>query len=384
MPKKEVSRDERKGRFAQFKEAAALFDGFRPARDVLRVVTAVPTCFVQSDHAMKVGGFPLERFIFIHGPSGEGKTAFSIGTARSFLERAYPVLWIDAEQTTPITWMETAMGDLADHPLFYAERMVLYEEAREKVRQFVTTIAENRGKVFGPDVTGLVVLDSIKKMVPKKIWEKMDKDLDEGIDGANGRAAQIKAAYNAMWLDELIPLLAETRTDFLCIGRETKDGEADMWSRRAGRDFKVGGGSALIYDSSIVLRCSLDGFVQEKKGEGKSQIYGERHKLAVRKTKVSGRENREAIAYFHTSNGVFLPEGFDRARDVLEIARRFEIVTGSSWLEYEGTKLGQGEHAAVKRLHEDNDLLQGLEIEVRSRFARHNPVEITEDGEVIE
>ena len=53
---------------------AGRFKKFRPAREVLTLVKAVPTRFPQFDHATRVGGLPIERFMLLHGPSNHGKT----------------------------------------------------------------------------------------------------------------------------------------------------------------------------------------------------------------------------------------------------------------------------------------------------------------------
>ena len=84
---------------------------------------------------------------------------------------------------------------------------------------------------------------------------------------------------------------------------------------------------------------------------------------------------------FARTLGERVPEGFDRARDVLELAQRFKIVNGTSWLSW-GDKKWQGEHNAVVKLTGDPDLLDELEMEVRAKFEAVAPVEITEDGEI--
>src|SRR5690606_8630504 len=74
---------------------------FRPAAEVLRHIESVPTIFPQYDAAVRVGGHPISRFTLIHGPSNEGKTVFTQGLGRSFLERGHFFALADAERTTP-------------------------------------------------------------------------------------------------------------------------------------------------------------------------------------------------------------------------------------------------------------------------------------------
>ncbi len=91
--------------------------------------------------------------------------------------------------------------------------------------------------------------------------------------------------------------------------------------------------------------------------------------MVIYKTKVSKHEDRRTVAFFHTSNGVLVPEGFDRARDVLEIAERFDVVTKSgSWLAHGRRKLGQGLDNAVVKLTDHPEWLGEIEAQVRSKF----------------
>lgn len=364
---------------------AKRFQSFRPAREVLSRVRAVPTCFIQFDHASKVGGLPIERFMLIHGPSSMGKTTACIGFMRSFLERDHFVLFVDAERTTPVTWLEQMMGAHADSPRFFALRPKTYEETVDSVREFLTTLkaARDAGEV-PTDVAALVVVDSLRKLVPANIMKKILKDDGKsGVDGMGGRAAQVKAAMNAAWLDELVPLLEETQAGFLAIARETEDPNADMWAKKFGNDFKVGGGKAVYYDASLVMRVERASYVGEKGEDGaRGETYGERHRVTIRKTKVAGREDRQTQCYFHTSNGVLVSVGFDRARDVLELAEKFEVVESKGgWLRWQKQKW-QGAHAAVKKLTADPSMLTALELEVRAQFEVKPPTEFDEDGVV--
>lgn len=375
----------RAARLKALERVAKRFDGFRPAREVLRRVRAVPTIFPQLDHATGVGGLPIDRFTLLHGPSNEGKSSFALGLVRSFLARDHFALFVDAERTTPIDWVESLVGpELVDHPGFFGRRPNTYEETVEEVRKFVRTLAEAREDGSLPeDASAIVVVDSMRKLVPANLMKKLARD-DGGVDGAGGRAAQMKAAMNAAWLDELVPLLDETGTAMVAIARESEDPEADVWAKRAGRDYRVNGGRALIYDSSVVMRVVRAAWVTE--GEGpERKTYGERHRVTIRKTKVAGKEEREVVCYFHSSNGVHIPAGFDRARDVIDLGLRLGVLEkrGAS-ISFDGERIGAGEHRAVKALAEDPEWLGRVERAVRAEFEKAPPLEVTGDGEVVD
>lgn len=396
--------DKRAAQKTQRSDLAAVakaFTGFRPASEVLTRVRAVPTIFPQFDHGTKVGGLPTERIALLHGPSGEGKTYFTLGLVRSFVALGNPTYFVDAERTTPENFVRLALGDLASSPLFLADRPSTYEAVVQDVRKFCNRVKELRaaGKLSA-DACGLIIVDSIRKLVPAEQWKKileLSKEKDDG--KVRNRGAQIKAMMNAAWCDELIPLLEQTGCTMVVIARESDDPNADARAKMYGGGYITGGGKALYYDASLDIRVERAKYVTKDMGEGaRPLVYGERHRITIKKSKVAGKEDKTTVCYFHTSNGKLVPEGFDRARDVLELARRFEIVkapgargkkksakaAGGGWMMWGGHRW-QGEHAAVKRLTEQPDVLAKLEAEVRERFTTDRPTEIDDaTGEVLE
>jgi len=358
--------------------------GFRPAREVLSLVRSVPTCMVQFDHAIRTGGWPIEVVAIGSGPSNHGKTAFALLLGKSFLDLGHFVLHVDAERTTPIDWVRTMVGVEADNEVrFKAIRPDTYEEAVEGTERFVKTIAELRKDGLVPeDTTGIVIVDSLRKLTPKGFFKAATKT-DEA-DPMSGRGPMIKAKWNTAWMDVLTPLLDSTGTGFFAIAREYEDTNADAWSRKMGTNVKLGGGTGIVFDSSVVVRIDRAGWVGEKRtDDGPGEIYGERHRITIKKTKVGGKDGKATTCYFHTSNGLLVPAGHDRARDVLDIAKRFGIVEGASWLSWGKRKIAQGDHKAVVKLAADPSMLAELEAEVRAEFATNAPTEIDlETGEV--
>lgn len=372
------SKTERNERREALAAVAGKFASFRPAREVLKRVRAVPTIFPQFDHAVRVGGLPIERFMLLHGPSGMGKTSFALGLIRSFLARDHFALLLDAERTTPIDWVEKMVGPLADHPGFLAERPTTYEDTILKVRSFLNTTIALREKGKIPDDTAaLIVVDSLRKLVPSDLMKEILSEVTakSGTTAGRDRGAQLKAKMNAAWMDELVPLLEAAQCSFVAIAREMQDPDADVWAKKFGTDYKVGGGGSIYYEASLVMRAERAGWITH--GEGKERlVYGERNRITIRKTKVAGKDDKVSVGYFNTSNGVLIPEGFDLARDLLQLGERLGVVkkSGSSFT-CGGKKLGVGEHAAVKNITKDPELLGWLDARVRESFALAPPIE---------
>lgn len=378
-----VKRTERAQSFADNRERldklAKVGDamGWTKASDVFVPIYAVPTIFPQFDEAVRVGGLPLERVVLVHGPSNEGKTAFVLGLGLSFLQRGHYFNFIDAERTTPSTWIKKLYRDFMVHPGFRGFIPETYEETVDHVRNFCNGIAKGRDSGdLDADTTGLVVVDSIRKLTPKNLLKNLlegeaskggkGKKKPKGIDGYGGRAAQYKAALNAQWMDDLCVLVTKTKTTIVIISRESENPDADPFY---GEDFKVQGGGALFYESGIavrVLREEKPIRLGEKDGY---RMVGERHRLVIRKTKVASKESKNPVAHFHTSNGVLVPEGYDRARDLIELGLDLDVLQISgSHFKWGRRGLGQGEHAAVKKLHADPELCDSLEREIREKF----------------
>lgn len=365
---------------AAFANAAKSFKSFRPARETLKRVRAVPTVFPQLDHATRVGGWPIDRVAVIHGVSNEGKTLLMHGIGLSFLQRGHIYALIDAEMTTPITWLENLYGAYADADTFLASRPKSYEEAVDDVRRLCTTVHDLRstGKV-PPDTTALIVVDSIRKLVPEDLIARIKKSGASGdkgsVDGFGGAAGRMRAGMNAAWLDELVPLVYHAGCAITFIARESEDPNADARDKMFGNDWKMSGGKALEFDSSLIARVKRDDWIRSSAGDYKSPVIGERHRVDIRKTKVAGKQDKIARSYFHTSNGVASPEGFDRARDVLELASRLEVVrTSGSWLTW-GKYRWQGEARAVDKLRADPEVMAELEAAAREKFQSVNPPE---------
>lgn len=351
---------------------AAGFKNFRPAVEVVQKIQAVPTIFPQYNAMTGVGGHPISRLSIVHGPSNEGKTTFTLGLGCSFLERGHFFALIDAERSTPEEWLRELMRDKFDHPGFVALPSSSYEQTVDAVREFCDGVAEARIKNRIPEeTTGIIVLDSLRKLVPKNLIGKLQKGSEKnGVDGIGGRAGQIKAALNAAWVDELVPLLADTKMAMTMIARETEDPNAGMFDDQ----FKVGGGKAVFYDSSLAIRIVRRYIPHPDEELAKTGSHvGERHTIEIRKTKVSQKRSKRPRGYFHTSNGAMpgSPLGFDFARDLFELGRELGVVEQKgSWYSLDGEKLGQGEVAVLKRLWGDAETLATLERSVMKALGK--------------
>lgn len=333
-----------------------------PAWEALTEVRSVPTAAPWVNLASGKGGWPTDCVTVVHGPSNEGKTSFVMLLIKSFLERGHPASLLDIEQTTPFSFALGMMGPCARLPIFRASRQASYEATRKEVRRFCDVIGELRASRSVPeDTTALVAVDSLKKLVPDKLWDEITKDASgkprrgkedgAGVDGMGGRAGQYKASLNGAWLDELGPLLKQTGVGMVIVARENV--ERLLFG---GENVTLGGGKNLFFDSAFVCRVTCKRQIVDSEGGAGATLFGEQHEVEVYKTKIAGKRTRWPTAFFHTSTGQLdgVPAGFDVARDYLETAKHLEVVDpGDAYNAFGGEKLGHGANQAVKRLYAD-------------------------------
>jgi RecA/RadA recombinase len=311
----------------------------RPEK-VFTNVQAVPSIFPAVDVAIGVGGIPLERFILVHGPRGGGKSQIGIGLGLSFVQAKRPFGLLEPEMTTTDEWLTELMGEGAHSAHFVGSRPESYEEAVDNTREFCN--AHNGG---------IIVCDSIAKLVPKGLLDSIMKEgaaEKDGIDGMSGAAGRAIAALNAQWCRELTGLLNRTKCTFIAITRER-----EAMARYGGRGptYKVGGGTDLQYEATLQFRVKK-GFPFEYKENGK--VIGGRFEVQVLKTKLVDSTVEATDAFFHVSNGFGgVAVGFDRIRDVWELSKmlgavkRFKRKGSSGFETWDGEVLAQKDEDSV-------------------------------------
>jgi hypothetical protein len=262
--------------------------------------------------------------------------------------------------TTPFDWVTQLMGEYATSPGFVAKRPDSYEDTVLAVREFCQRLADARDEgIVNRDTSGLIVVDSLQKLTPQKLLDKLI-DGEGGIDGASGRGGMMLAALHSQWLRELTPLLYHSNASMIVIVREYEKADAKPFEQK----FKVAGGKAPLFDSSIALRVQRAGYVKE----GKTRVIGERHKVTIYKTKVAAKEDKDQVCYFHTSNGNDMAVGFDPYRDLVELAIKLKVFKVKSnrliWAET-GEVLGHGINKTVRYLADNPRMYEAIQAEVR-------------------
>jgi RecA/RadA recombinase len=345
-------------------EIGDLFSRWERPSKIFSPVRAIPSIFPAVDVALGCGGIPLERYMLVHGPAGGGKTQFGIGLGLSFLDAGQLFALQEPETTTPMAFISSLMGKQDRNPRFVAGRPENYERAVDDVREFCEGVATAVLKKKLPAGTGgLVVCDSITKLVPKSLLDKLIEEGAEkgGVDGMSGAAGRYIAALNAQWCRELTGLLYRTGCSFLAVARERVN------MSKYGPHYMVPGGTDLVFEASIRFR------VVRKPVKVGSHVVGSRHEVQILKTKVADGTLETVEAYFHTANGSDgTTIGFDRARDVwvlaeeLKFVKRFKRKKTVGYETFDGEILPDDVEANVRRLREDHAMRDAIEQKCRA------------------
>lgn len=287
-----------------------------------RSLVYVPTIFTSYNRAVRLGGHPSGCITVIHGPWAGGKTALAVGVLESFQRQGHLTAFVDAEHAADTLKWFRALGVDLGQTLLYRPRT--YEQTVETLGKLIENFhARKRVKENPIPAERLlcIVVDSINKLVPKEELKKF---------GQVGRGFPLRALLNSNWMDALVPVVGEGDVAFLFIAQERVEVDAGAFDRK----WRVKGGQAVMFDSTVMVRVDFAGKVKEapraaaaeglpdEDGEdagddGKVEV-GKRHRFVIEKNKVGICHER---GYFYTSNGRGeAPLGFDHAREVLDEA----------------------------------------------------------------
>jgi RecA/RadA recombinase len=355
-------------------------EGWGKASDVLDRVRAVPTIFPHFNKATRVGGLPVRRITTVHGPTHGGKTAAIGGFIRSFIEQDHAASYIDAEHATDLKWVDEFLGRPAsEFPNFFAERPKTYEETIDKVDTFLGWMVAERKARFEYwrehlklkkdaklpplppelDLAGLMIVDSLNKLVPERELKKLQAEGGDAIDKGWGR---YRAAMNQAWLDHIVPMLGAAETAFVIIVQERDADDLKPWEQPT-----LKGGAASQYDASLIIRVMKGRAIELGEGASK-KVFGFAHRMRIWKSKVGMMETDHTDATFHMSNGKLVPEGFDTARDAILVGKELGIIDlAGSWYTWR-KKRWNGDHNAVAALTKDREALTALLAEINTKI----------------
>lgn len=252
------------------------------------------------NRATGIGGHPRGRITVIHGPNQVGKSVLALALAESARLHGEVAVVFDTEYAAEKEWYNaiTPMsgfkqpGDLDE--LFADVQKILdnLEAAKN---------AKRKADRLGEDVGCFFVVDTLTKLLPADILEKVEK---EGID----KMYPIQALYISTWMKSIVPKLARTKSSMVLVLQERKA----VGAMPNQKQYRPTGGEAIQYDNCVRVRVSHSKKVLKgKKTVGMQSMY------TVENNKIDGTSHQEAS--FFTANGKGdVRKGLDFVREAIE------------------------------------------------------------------
>jgi len=201
-----------------------------------------------------VAGLPRRRVVEVTGDFSLGKTSLCLLAVKSAQELGLPCLWVDAEYAWDNLWAKQLGVDLK-------KLHILHERVAETALDEVEDSLEN-GKYK------LIVIDSIKRLVPREVIEKDN----------SGRVMGAQARLVTGFINKVGGLLSEKNALLMVIN----DDFQDMTSMK----LMCAGGRQLAKDKSIWIRLTN----AQKPIKSGENMVGKTVKAEIRKNKLQATE----------------------------------------------------------------------------------------------
>jgi recombination protein RecA len=290
-------------------------------------VGAFSTGSLGLDAATGIGGYPFGKISLLLGDPMSGKTTLALTAAREVQKLGKQVLYIDAEHALDIDYAKSIGVDIdnlwINQPDYGEQALRIAEEAL-------------RSSEFG-----LVVVDSVAALVPKK-----------ELDGEVGDAqVGLQARMMSQTCRKFVATAHTSNTALLFINQY----RANIATTGFGGPTKVApGGKALDYFSSLTLVASR---IQTIKDDNVS---------VANRTRVEVKKNKFAppyrVAEFDLSYGV----GIDSMSEYVDLASMLGVITKKgSWYQHNDENIGQGKQSAIRYLSENPDALAKILLEIK-------------------
>lgn len=293
-------------------------------------VAVIPTGNFRLDLALGVGGFPKGRIVEVFGAEALGKSLLSLSAVAECQKQGGTALYIDAECDLDPIWA-TTLG--VDMDRLYIAQPEHGEAALEIADEMIST-----GEL------DLVVIDSVAALVPKAELEGSMEDNHIGL----------QARMMAQALRKIRHSVSETNTCLVFIN-QIRDKIGFMQ-----QGVTTPGGRALKFAASVRVELKNMGQIKDNKT---NEHKGTRVKATVMKNKV-------AAPYKSVEYDVLHGVGFNNFGSVLELAKKFGLVTMRGayyYLPGEEKSFAQGEQGAIEALASDLDWYRELQEKIKAQ-----------------
>jgi recombination protein RecA len=300
-----------------FGEGTVMYFGSKPNQDY----DVISTGSLLLDDALGIGGLPRGRMVEIFGMESSGKTTIAMNIIANAQKKGLKCLLVDAENSFDPEYAE-ALG-IKNEELIYCQPSY-GEQGFEVADQHITA-----------GIVGVVVIDSVAAMIPKR---ELEGEIGDSVMGLHARLmSQVcrKMVSSASRTNTLVIFINQIRNK---IGVMMGNPEVTT------------GGMALQFYASIRLRVSRS-TTRENSVMNGDTAEGNLTTVKVIKNKCSPPFKS---AQFYIMYGL----GIDTLSELVDLAvQKGIIVKAGSWFSYDNAKIGQGKDS-VKQLLADNEELR--------------------------
>ncbi|MEY8338125.1 recombinase RecA [Lachnospiraceae bacterium 62-35] len=291
-------------------------------------IETVPTGSLSLDIALGLGGVPKGRIVEIYGPESSGKTTVALHMVAEVQKRGGIAGFIDAEHALDPVYAGNIGVDIDN---LYISQPDNGEQALEITETMVRSGAVD-----------IIIVDSVAALVPKA---EIEGDMGDSHVG-------LQARLMSQALRKLTAAISRSNCIVIFIN-QLREKVGVMY----GNPETTTGGRALKFYASVRMdvRC------KEKLKQG-GEMVGNHVLVKVVKNKI-------APPFKEAEFDIMYGQGIAKEGDILDLAVKNEIIDKSgAWYAYHGAKIGQGRENAKIYLHENPEVCEEVELQVREKY----------------
>lgn len=293
------------------------------------------------DRALGIGGYPQGRIVEIFGPESSGKTTLALHAIAKVQQQGRLAALIDAEHAFDMRYAQSIGVNLKS-------LLVSQPDHGEQALDIVELLAKSGD-------LGLVVVDSVAALVPKA---EIDGDMGDSHVGLHARLM-------SQALRKLTGVANRSQTTILFIN-QLRQKIGVMF----GSPETTTGGMALKFYSSVRLDVRRTGKVTQG-----DSVVGNR-------TRVKVVKNKCAPPFAEAEFDIRWGQGIDAIADTLETALSLGLLEKSgSYIQFEGTTIGQGRERTREVLAQDQKLLDAVTRATRDQLEKASFASLLETSE---
>ena len=318
----------------QYGEGSVMLLGESPDMDI----DVVPTGSLSLDIATGIGGYPLGRIVEIYGPESSGKTTLAIHAVAEAQKMGMKAAYIDAENAFDREYAANLGVDV--NRLYFAQ-----PDCGEDCLEIAT-------KLISSGQIGVCVIDSVAALTPKA-----------ELEGLMGEARiGLQARLMSQALRKMVGIIK--KSNCLCIFiNQIRDKIGVLF----GNPETTTGGNALKFYAS--MRIEVRKSSQIKDGD----------EATANLTKVKIVKNKCAPPFRKAEFEIEYGKGINKFSEVIDKAIEFDIIHKSgSWFSYQETKIGQGKNSVIDILHDNPELFEEIEEQVKNELLHKDESKIDE------